>query len=736
MKHTEQLSLSGLFGRIIVDIQKPCLRSLNLRQSNGDLCVKSLISKWPSETLPYTTGAYSYIEDMSGVRYESTASRRHVVVKAEESEILIRGIELLPDKLPLEAPVVEDWHFKVEPNGDLRWEITQHWRRDCEIRKAATPGLFFNIRANAVPSGSGQRRLNPEQNGVATLLWIRPNKIEAQQFPWELMPPYPGSCEVDGNSIVYTHRDAWALAKLYTSFPNDRDLFLKAENGYLFRRGKYNSHSELGLLLDLKDERYEGVSEVALYHARKICFTQDQTVKAALIIGSRDSVRSGLQLEAEIPDKDMQRSLTLFYDGLINAGMWTSQTGYGTGNQVDGWQLGTFWMPAVALLAGVSAKEPLSGDSYTPREANRAEIEKLLNTIDEKGKVNYGFAAQRRKEGHLCPDSDLWFLTTVDCYWRATGDTELIVKHLAKIGRMLDVFDPFRIDDLLVFSPKDKALVYFDAWSPEGTITYLNNWYVRALEIYAAFLTAAGERQKSEEILAKRQATIDAMNRRLWDDNAFGEGKGGYVDFIDSKGTKHCFFCSATEYLAIVFGIADPKKAASILKTADDRMAELKEQYGYKGDASLDTLWPVGKHKHSKAYPFTTYQNGSILNCWTYYEVLARCQSGDVDRAHELLRRFAVHAGKTNWFEGDSAFNIRSEPHGWGQEPYLSDQVVVVSALIHGLMGIRQTPEGIKTVGHLPSAWNEVKAVVPCFGRHYEVTRVKDKTSIRQVERP
>ncbi|MCF7837995.1 MAG: hypothetical protein K9N49_05135, partial [Candidatus Marinimicrobia bacterium] len=246
----------------------------------------------------------------------------------------------------------------------------------------------------------------------------------------------------------------------------------------------------------------------------------------------------------------------------------------------------------------------------------------------------------------------------------------------------------------------------------------------------ATLLAAAGKTDEAERVKARRQATIDAMNRVLWDDDAFGPGRGGYVDFITPDGKRHALFCSATEYLAIAAGVADERRAAAILATADERLAVLAKEYGYKGDAVLDTLWPIEDAYTHAEYPFTTYQNGSVLNCWTYFEVLARCMNGDVETAAERLRRFAEHAGHTNWFEGDSAFNIRSEPHGWGQEPYLSDQVVVAAALIHGLLGIRQTPDGIQITGKMPAGWDRAEATVPCLGKHYRVVRTPHETTV------
>ena len=45
------ITFTGAFGEIVVDAERPCVRSLRLRQRDGELGVKSLLSAWPSETL-------------------------------------------------------------------------------------------------------------------------------------------------------------------------------------------------------------------------------------------------------------------------------------------------------------------------------------------------------------------------------------------------------------------------------------------------------------------------------------------------------------------------------------------------------------------------------------------------------------------------------------------------------------------------------------------------------------
>jgi hypothetical protein len=657
-----------------------------------------------------------------------------VLERADDQEIRIRGIELRPDKLDVEPVVIEDWRFRLDESGDLRWEIQQQWMRDCELHKSATPGLFFNIRANAVPTGSGQRRLNPEQNGVATFLWVKPDRLERNFYSnGELIPPFFKSCELH-NHVVYARRDGWCLVKLYTSFPHDRDLYLKAENGFLFRRGRYNSHSEIGLLNDVKEERFSNETEVSIWdNPRKITFRKHERANVALIIGSRKAADSGLQLRVDLPDKSMQVALENFYNGLANAGMWASPCEYETGNQPDGWKLGTFWMPAVAYSAGVTAPQALASDAYSVAEALKAECGRILNGVNDKGIIDYGFVGQRYHEGTLCPEGGLHFMLRLEAVLNVTGDIAFVREHADKITRLMEFFEPYLIDDLLVFERNEaRIMVYFDGWKPTGIITYLNLLYVKALEIYGNLLESLQEPEKAGSTRNRRKAVVAAINQRLWADNAFGEGHGGYVDMIDSDGRRHCYFCSATEYPAIVFGVADKRQSKQILETADARMGELRRQHNCKNDATLDTLWPV--ESMGAAYPFGTYQHGAILACWTYFEIVARCQCGEVDKALALLERFSAHARETNWFEGDSAFDIRSKPHGWGHEPFLSDQVAVPAALLHGILGLRQTPDGIRVSGNLPSTWTRASADLCCFGKTYRVTRTREETRVEKID--
>ena len=178
----------------------------------------------------------------------------------------------------------------------------------------------------------------------------------------------------------------------------------------------------------------------------------------------------------------------------------------------------------------------------------------------------------------------------------------------------------------------------------------------------------------------------------MWSEETF-EGKyPGYFDWIPPDSHKRAYFLSINQYASIVFGIADADKASKILKTADQRIEVLMRDYHYTREATLDGLWPLTREDYGNydafkginGDSFGTYQNGGMLLTVTFYEIVARCRTGDADGAYKLLKNFANHAAITNWFEGENAFSIDAKPWGWGGEPFLADQILAAAALVHG----------------------------------------------------
>jgi hypothetical protein len=220
------------------------------------------------------------------------------------------------------------------------------------------------------------------------------------------------------------------------------------------------------------------------------------------------------------------------------------------------------------------------------------------------------------------------------------------------------------------------------------------------------------------------------FNRKFWSETACGEGNPAYCDWVDSQGVGHGHFMSLVQYPAIVVGLASKEQAGKILATANRRLTVLAKENGYAGEGTLDLLWPVAKELcvGQVAAGFGKYQNGGMLLTWTYWEIVARAQSGDAAGAWDRMKRFSAHAAKTNWFEGENSFTMDGQPFGWGSEPYLSDQVTVPAALVDGFLGVRRTVKDFTLTPALPPGWKEMSAEFLYKGIRYRVTAQADGT--------
>ena len=158
-----------------------------------------------------------------------------------------------------------------------------------------------------------------------------------------------------------------------------------------------------------------------------------------------------------------------------------------------------------------------------------------------------------------------------------------------------------------------------------------------------------------------------------------------------------------------------------MLATADKRLAELKEKFGYSRSASLSMLWPLSPARGERC--FGTYFYGGSLLASTYWEVLARARAGHVDGewgAYQLLQNFAKRFAETS-FVGSNSIDIRGNISLGGDEGYLADMVVVPAALIHGLLGIEMTWKKIKVAPMMPLDWKQAATTLMWKGRVYEI---------------
>ena len=185
--------------------------------------------------------------------------------------------------------------------------------------------------------------------------------------------------------------------------------------------------------------------------------------------------------------------------------------------------------------------------------------------------------------------------------------------------------------------------------------------------------------------------------------------------------------------MAIVFGVADERQSREILRTADHFIDALRRDKGYTREATLDNLLPIPPGEVVGNREFGMYMNGGMLLAMTFWEVTARCRAGDAKGANELLSRFAAHARRTNWFEGENAFAMDGRPLGWNNEPYLADQIVAAAALVHGFLGLSYSADDFHVSPHLPPNWDRMSAEIQFKGRRYRVTAFQDGRHRREL---
>jgi hypothetical protein len=427
----------------------------------------------------------------------------------------------------------------------------------------------------------------------------------------------------------------------------------------------------------------------------------------------------------------MLSGLQSYFGGLANSGALCDQVNHYLGNQCDGFlYAGNMWMHAYSLLASVPATDALSAAPVGYPEAFRKNLIALLKSVSDRGEVMFGFRHPQKD----FPELSLIAMIALEADLLYTGDTSVVRAHRDAIGRMVRYADAWCVDDLLyipmenISDPKLFPNWYYDGVRAAGYILYHNLLLYRALGAMETVYSSLGESDAAGAAGERRARLRDTINRAFWRDDAYGPGHGGYSDWIRDRQLKEsrAYFFSCMQYMAIVFGAADERQSREILRTADHLIAGLRRDSGYTREGTLDNLLPLLPEDGKGVGKFGMYQNGGMLLAMTFWEVTARCRAGDAKGAHELLSRFAAHARRTNWFEGENAFAMDGRPAGWNNEPYLADQIVVAAAVVHGFLGLSYSADDLQVNPHLPPGWDKMSAEIQFKGRRYQITAYAD----------
>ncbi|MCF7837383.1 MAG: hypothetical protein K9N49_02025 [Candidatus Marinimicrobia bacterium] len=723
------ITLEGAFGRAVVDGSEPCVRELWLRQPDGALAPKNLLNLHPParDGFDWAVGGISYVVGADDVRYESRHSTGHRVAR-RNGRLTFSGVKLVAGNGKA-APLTEDWEIGVMTDGALAWRIERRWAAEFSGVFSGAPALFFNSRPNVtdIRTARGRNeRPNPGGNGVITSLWFAGDGLDGFWSAYYFCTPGGRTAEPFARHLCVTvkDRDAWAVIKLYPSFPLDADLAV-ATGGHLYRRGSYDNFSEIGAVAA------PGQSFAAV---------AGQVECTALTLAAHPQTETGYNLEVEIPDATVQQNLRRYYNGLLNGGTLCDMKRHDFGNETDGWRVGfTPALVAIAMAAGVPGPQPASSRPVSVAQALRESLEMRLAALLPDGRLDWGFT---HEPGKVFVDYQYSLPLAADKYWLHTSDTGWLRRHFDPLAQATEVLvrNAEANDGLVGWSMDSTAAHpnwYFDGIKASGTLAYHNVFYYAALRAMARLAAAVDKREQESRYARLADEVQTAFNRLFWNDAACGLDNPAYFDWVDNDGVGHGHFMSLVQYPAIVHGLASKEQAVKMLDTANRRILVLEKENGYRGEGTLDLLWPVPQEMCSGGVArggFGKYQNGGMLLTWTYWEIVARAQSGDAAGAWERLKRFADRAGRTNWFEGENSFTMDGQPFGWGSEPYLCDQITVPAALVDGFLGLRRDRQDFTLAPALPPGWRQMSATIQFLGQRHHLTAKADGTCSREEQ--
>lgn len=394
--HSEaEVVIESRFGKAIINSRNPKMTALWLRNPDGSLPSESMLSRLenasimrregnprpPSDSIAFVNGAYTYVVDPRGKRYESCLSRSHKVDVIKDSSnrvvsVKITGIELIASDDP-DAPVIEDWEIATPGRGsELTWKITQHWRRDFASVLSGTPALFL------APFGAWHwdsriERIAGKKNNVTSTIWYDPAKINAETFGPPYLTDIAPVLVTDSVCQTVNVRDTWAIYKFFTNFHPKSDLRAQVAGGYLFRRGgSWGAFNEIGSSI-----------------ADKIGFSKHagDSERVTLTLGPVDKFDTGYQLELDLPDKAMNASLKDLYGSLMNGGIIVDQKKYFPGNQSEGCAHEFASIFGFPFSVGTPASGKLSALPYDWARAYRGYLQAILDTVGDDSRTSFGF---------------------------------------------------------------------------------------------------------------------------------------------------------------------------------------------------------------------------------------------------------------------------------------------------------------------------------------------------------
>ena len=263
----------------------------------------------------------------------------------------------------------------------------------------------------------------------------------------------------------------------------------------------------------------------------------------------------------------------------------------------------------------------------------------------------------------------------------------------------------------------DQRAVYLDERTPLVEGLYASVMAFRAAGVLSRLFEALEEPDRAARWREAAERLRAAIDRRLWQ-----EERGFYRFQLPLPGPEPPapydgadMFALGGNGLAVLYGVAEPARAARIVAAAEER----RRRFGLSTVAGvLLPPFPRDFFRHPMQREEWSYQNGGQWDWWAGRYLRGALQAGHAETAWGQLlaiaRRAAESGGLYEWYtpEGEG----RDSPH------YAGSVGALAGAIYQGVFGIDSRAEGLAVTVRLASASGSVRVHEPAIGRRIAYT--------------
>lgn len=418
-------------------------------------------------------------------------------------------------------------------------------------------------------------------------------------------------------------------------------------------------------------------------------------------------------------------------------------------NQWMGWLFGN--NPASTPALQELAWFPMIQSLFQPGESSIELLNQQLLFFARSGLESDGFVLPRwdargfyRAQWGNLSDQIPHFLLAIYQQTLTTGNRDFVSQCMPAVDRVARYLLALDRDHDGVFEiPNTSGLAdgrhhcsnWYDIINFGHKDALINAYAVAALDGVAELKAFIGDERGASEFKNAAHVSRRAFNYIFWD-----EKHNLYRDWIDIEekmpSSGRCYFYADVNLLPIIFGIADSRRAALILKHLDRRYESLCGQFHLRRDAIYATpanLYPVarrgdlvdnGELLNQKVYPH--YENGCSFFHSTGLEIAARGIAGQKVQAFETFERTMQHgyarnrlwAAALQWNTGE----LISEP--------LNNALLILWGFVTGCLGVRRTLTGIETAAEVPAKLEGARHAFSHVGKNVSVRVLNGKAVI------